>query len=228
MSLRPFAMKSLRAIDDDDAARADVLLRARVDERELRDVDLPPEEVARHVGDERAPRLSGTAARDRRRTATPWMVSLLVRCRYAARGVAFDLRRLRHAHVALLLAVAAPGRAGDAGVGACERGDDLRLGERLLAPRAGHDVVGAAALGEEVHRDLREQLRRATLEEEHLVRRGHGEELAQERDRLVVDRLVLLAAVAVLHHGHAGAGEVQELVAGALEGGEREGRRGRR
>ena len=44
----------------------------------------------------------------------------------------------------------------------------------------------------------------------------------EQRDRLVVDRLVLLAAVAVLHDRHAGALEVEQLVAGALERGERE------
>ena len=38
-------------------------------------------------------------------------------------------------------------------------------------------------------------------------------------------RLVLLAAVAVLHDRHAGALEVEQLVPGALEGGEREARR---
>src|SRR5579883_563834 len=38
---------------DDDAARADVLLGAGIDEREGADVERAPEEVARHVADER-------------------------------------------------------------------------------------------------------------------------------------------------------------------------------
>ena len=53
---------------------------------------------------------------------------------------------------------------------------------------------------------------------------GTSEHLAQEGERLVVDRLVLLAAVALLHDAHPGPGEVEELALGALEGGERESR----
>ena len=49
-----------------------------------------------------------------------------------------------------------------------------------------------------------------------------AEQLAHERDGLVVDRLVLLAAVAVLDDRHARALEVEELVPRALERGEGE------
>ena len=48
-------------------------------------------------------------------------------------------------------------------------------------------------------------------------------QLAQERDGLVVDRLVGLATVAVLHDRHPGSGVVEELAPGALEDGQRQG-----
>jgi hypothetical protein len=134
----------------------------------------------------------------------------LVRGEVEVRGAwsGVHLRRERRADVALLLPFARPGGGGDVHVGVEQVRDGLGLGERLLAPRAGHDVVRDRALVEEVHRHLREHLRGAALEEEHLVAGGDAEQLAQERDRLVVDLLVLLAAVAVLHHRHAAPGEV--------------------
>src|SRR6185312_6813655 len=86
------------------------------------------------------------------------------------------------------------------------------------------DVVGRLPALQEVERHLRELLRRAPLQEDHVVRRRDREQLAQQRDRLAVHRLVLLAAVRVLHDAHAAPGKVEELALGPLERGEREGR----
>src|SRR5262249_1147095 len=88
----------------------------------------------------------------------------------------------------------------------------------LLAPGAGEDVVRRTVLRKEVHRHHRELVRGAALEEQDLMAVGDAEETGEERDRLVVHRLVLLAAVAVLDDRHSRALEVDELVPGALEG----------
>ena len=126
-----------------------------------------------------APPVGGNGRDGSTSNSTPWMVSFDVQWRYAARGVGFTSAGSGDADVALLLALAGPGRAGDVDVAVEEVRDRLRLGDRLLAPRAGHDVVRDRAVLEEVHRDLREQLRGAALEEEHLVRVADAEQLAQ-------------------------------------------------
>ena len=51
---------------------------------------------------------------------------------------------------------------------------------------------------------------------------GHGGVLSEERERLLVDGLVLRAPMAHLDHGHAGTGEVEELALHLLEHVERE------
>ena len=76
---------------------------------------------------------------------------------------------------------------------------------------------------------MRELLPGAALQEEHVVVVGDAEQLAHQRDGLVVDGLVLLAAVAVLHDATSPTrAKSSELALGALEGGQREGPRGRR
>ena len=132
------------------------------------------------------------------------------------------LGRARHAGVALLLPFADPevprGR-----FGAVHPRDELRLAKGLLAPGAGDDVSGRLPLFEEVHGDLREERGRSPLQQQDFVGTGHAEQLPDECDRLVVYRLVLLPAVAVLHHRHAASGEVEKLVAGALQRGKGKG-----
>src|SRR5688500_17502058 len=54
---------------------------------------------------------------------------------------------------------------------------------------------------------------------------GNTEQLRQQRDGFVVDCLVLIAAMAVLYHGHTRALEIDELFAGTFERGQRQ-RRG--
>jgi hypothetical protein len=139
-------------------------------------------------------------------------------------GVDLHPGRRGHAGVALLLPLA-DAQALDRDGGAEHRRDDLRLAERLLPPGAGDEVLRGRTLLQEVHRDLGEQRRGTSLKQEDFVARRHDEQLPEEGDRLVVDRLVLLSAMAVFHHRHAASGEVEELVAGALQRGQGKGGR---
>src|SRR6185436_1913385 len=70
---------------------------------------------------------------------------------------------------------------------------------------------------QQVHRDLRELQRRAALQEQHLVVVRDRQELAQVLFRLRRDRHEFLAAMAHLHHAHAGAAPVEHFVAGARQ-----------
>ena len=78
----------------------------------------------------------------------------------------------------------------------------------LLAPLAADEVVGRGV--QEVHRDGREELRRPALEEEHVVRVADAEQLLAARDRLVVDGLEFLAAMADLGDAEALALVIQQ------------------
>src|SRR5690606_31056199 len=60
------------------------------------------------------------------------------------------------------------------------------------------------------------------LEQKDVVVGGHREELTEQRQRLLVDGVVHLPAVAVLHDAHAAASELEELLARLLEDGERQ------
>ena len=137
-------------------------------------------------------------------------------------GVDLPLSGGGDACVALLLAFPDGGRL-DRYAGAEQGRDDLGLAERLLSPGPGDQVLRAFSLLQEVHRDLGEQRRGAPLDQKHLVSRRYAEKLANEGDGLVVYRLVLLSPVAVLHHRHAAAGEIEQFLPGALERGEGKG-----
>src|SRR3972149_2043608 len=154
--------------------------------------------------------------------STPWIVSLEGRGREGGPGGDLHPGGRGHPREALLLPLA-DAQALDRDGGAEQRRDDLRLAERLFAPCAGDEVLRGRSLLQEVHRDLGEQRRGPSLEQEDFVACRHAEELADEGDRLVVDRFVLLPPVAVLHHRHAAPGEVEELVAGALQRGQGKG-----
>src|SRR4029077_982345 len=67
---------------------------------------------------------------------------------------------------------------------------------RLFAPFAAHQVIGASV--QEVHRDEGEKLRRAALEKQHIMRIAEPKQFLAKDDRLVVDGLELLAAIAYL------------------------------
>ncbi len=208
MSFRAASRKLFFTSTTHTPARADVLLRAGVDQRELRHVHAPPHEVARHVADQRHGAHVGPVM-----PLGPEERVVARQVHVGGLGVELQLVLAGDAGVALVDL----GRRGDAGLAHA-----LGLLEGLLGPAAGHDVVRAPAGGEVVHRHHRELHARAALEEEHLVVGGDGEQLAGQRDRLVVHGLVRLAAVAVLHDRHARALEVDELALRALEGGEGE------
>ncbi len=200
--------------DDRDPARADVLLGAGVDHRERRRVDRARQEVARHVADLRR----GAEARQLEVLhAVDGLVARPVHVR--RRRIELGLVGARGAPVAALL-----GGRRDARPRAGDRRPRARFGVRLRAPGAVGDVVRRAAGRQEAHRHERELQRRAALQEEDVVGGRRAEQLPQQRERLVVHGLVLLSAMGLLHHGHAGAGEVEQLVASPLEGGERQGR----
>jgi hypothetical protein len=112
--------------------RTEVLLRAGVDQPELRDVDRTAEDVRRGVGHER----HGARLRD---VVPLGAVDGVVRrdVRVGRVRVERQLAGLRHPREALRL-----GGSGDA-----DRPDLLRLLHRLLRPDAGDDVVGRAAGG---------------------------------------------------------------------------------
>ena len=114
-------------------------------------------------------------------------------------GVDLHLGGSRHAGVALLLAFAGADVL-DRQIGAEQRRYDFRLAESLLAPGAGDEVLGGFPLLEEVHGNLREQRRGPSLKQKDLVARRDAEELPDKGDGFVMDRLVLLASVAVFHH----------------------------
>ena len=203
------AFEQVLADDDQrDARGTEVLLRAGVDEAELGDVEGPREDVAGHVGDERGRRVREErhlGARDR-----------LVGGHVHVGGVLAvrQRREVRHVRRDFL-----------GGVGEdVDRADLLGFLDGLVGPGAGVDVVGGAAGGEQVQRDLRELEGGAALQEQHLVVVGQAQQLGHVGDGFRVDGVVRLAAVRVFHDGHAGAGEIGQLGLGLLEDFQGEGR----
>jgi hypothetical protein len=93
----------------------------------------------------------------------------------------------------------------------------LRFLVRLLRPDAGDQVIGGAAFGEEIHRHHRKLLRRATLDEQHLVAVGNLGEAARLILGLADDLLEELAPVAVLGDPHATAADVPEILLRLLQ-----------
>ena len=127
-------------------------------------------------------------------------------------GVELQLVDARDAHEALALA----------GPDHLRAADLLRVRDRLLGPGARVDVVGGLALDHQVHRQHRELERGAAAEEQDLVRVRDREQLAEDVERLVVDRVVDLAAVAHLDERHPRVGVVDELGRRLLERRERQ------
>ena len=106
--------------------------------------------------------------------------------------------------------------------------DHLRLLERLVRPRALVGVVGGLVLAEEIHRDHRELHRRAALDEADRPVVVQAAQLLERGDRLLMDGVVVLAAVGHLHHGHAAALVIDEFLLRILENFQRQhGRPGR-
>ena len=104
-------------------------------------------------------------------------------------------------------------------------GDDIALAvladllDRLLAPIAGEHEVSCGLPAQEVLRNDAELRRRAALHEQHLVVGRHAHHLAQILFGLLGDAHELLVAMAHLHHAHAGAAPVEQLLLHLLEDG---------
>ncbi len=197
--------------DHGHAARPDVLLGARVDEGERRDVELARKDVARHVAD------LGSPPEGRQLAVLHAVDGLIARVVNVRRGVVEGrFVGARYARVAALA-----GRRGDSRERPRDAGPGGRLRVRLLGPGAEDDVVRRAAGRQEAHGEERELHRRAALKEDHVVAGRNAEELANQAEGLVVHGLVHLVAVRVLHHGHARAREIEELGARPLESGQR-------
>ncbi len=85
------------------------------------------------------------------------------------------------------------------------------------------DVIGGGAGRAQVHRQHGKLQGSAALQEHDLVVGGNAKQLAQVGFGGLDDGLELLGAVADLHHGHAGAFEIQHLGLSLLKNFERQG-----
>ena len=185
--------------------RTDVLLHAAVDDAVLADVDGLREEHRADVGDQDLALGVGKLVVDG-----------------AVDGVV-----LADVDVVRVLAHGEVGAVGDVGEGLVGAGGDLLsvdealgLGEGLLGPHAGVDVVSLAGrAGElaEVQRDGRELLVGATLQEQDLVVGRNAHQVAEVGFGLVDDVLEHLGAVAHLVDAHAATAVVEHLVCGFLQ-----------
>ena len=181
--------------DDGHAGGAYVLLHAAVDEAELRHVHGLGEEHRAHISDQR--NVTGLGQR-----VVRGAVDGLVLANVHVVGLRVELEAGHVGHVGEVL-VLGRGHAARLAV-------ELRLFPGLLRPGAGHDVVGLLVL-HEVHRDGRELLGGAALQEKHLVVVGNLQKLAQVGLGRLDDVREGLGAMAHLHDGHAGAVVVKHL-----------------
>ena len=197
------AAESVLADDgEDDAGRADVLLRAAVDEVILGNIDRTGHDVGGHVGDERA--------RDVEVLVDLGAVDGVVRGDVEVVEVRGNLESLRDIGVVLVLG------AGD-GIGVP---DALGFLEGLAGPHAGVQVGGL--LLQEVHRDIEELEGGAAAEEDDLVRVGNMEEFLPQGAALIHHGVPLLRAVGDAKDGHAGAAEILQGFDGVVDGNLRE------
>ena len=185
------------------AGGAEVLLRPRVEQPVLGDVQRAGEDVAAGVaGQERAlrgRRLRGELRAEDRVVAGEVDVGGVVAVgRFLRRGDAVEVRPL------------AAARRVDVAV-------QLGLLAGLLAPGAGHQVVGRAAVGQEVHRAHGELQTRPALQEEDGVAVRDVGDLADQGLGPLHDRDERLAAVGVLHDPHAGVAEAHQVAAGFFQ-----------
>ena len=118
---------SSRIDDEREAGRREVLLRAGIDERELRDVDRSAEHVRRRVGDER----HGT---DGRHVLELGAEDRVVRRVVHVGGIRIERQLLLPRDAREVLGL---GRRRN-----LDAADALRFLDRFLRPRAGDDVVG--------------------------------------------------------------------------------------
>ena len=178
------------------ARRTDVLLCAGVDHAELLDRHRPRQDVRGHVGHQRHAGAGDTLGGNL--DAVDGFVGADVQVG-GERIEADFLGRRQAGELALL------GRGGDADIAKA-----LRLLDRLLRPGTGDDVIRRTPR-QQVHRDLRELLRRPALQEQHLVLLGDAHQIAQVGFRLLEDGHEFLAAMAHFHDAATRAVPVQQL-----------------
>ena len=185
-----------------ETGRADVLLRAAVDETEFGHVHRLGQEAGGHVGKQRHVAGVGDVVIGR---AVNGVVEADVNViGFGVKILAFQLGDVRerilfgagdHAHVTVF------GRF------------FVSLGGKL----AGENVIGLFVLVHEVQRDAGELRRGAALQEQNLVIVGDVENLAEQRFRFLNDLFKHLGAVRHFHHGLAAALVVQHFRRRAVE-----------
>ena len=193
-----------------DPGRAEVFLRAGVNHAEFADVDRPRQDVARHIGNQRHVTGFGkfTPLRAKNR---------VVRGQVHVGGVRLQ-PQVRQGRNAAEFSGFRAGRF----VGLAQL---LRFIQRFLGPGAGRHIGGLLARRQEVQRNHRKLEAGAALQEQYVIVLGDRHQFAQQGDGLVVHRLILLAAMAHLHDGHARAPEVEQLALRLLQHGQRQRRR---
>ena len=192
--------------DDRHAGGTEVLLRAGVEHVELVEVTVDAEDVGGHVGDQRPLHLRDLlelGARNR-----------LVGADVRVSGVVGELPLVLAGHAGGDVLRAVGNRVNRR---TAEGRDELGLLEGLARPGALVRVVGDLSRAEEVHRDHRELLAAATLDEDDLVVIANAAEFLESGLRLGVNRRIILAAVGHLHHGHAGSLVIDEIVLDLLQ-----------
>mmetsp|Transcript_102999 Transcript_102999/g.291721 ORF Transcript_102999/g.291721 Transcript_102999/m.291721 type:complete len:279 (+) Transcript_102999:812-1648(+) len=184
------------------ASGAEILLRARVDVRMLRNIDRLGHKVGRHVCDKRhVPDVGGVAELD--------TVHRLVGAVVDVRGILVDLPGVDRRDGGVF------GRLGVADV--VRDAVLLALLGRLVAPLAGDDVVGLGLGAEHVEGHGGELQCGAALRENDLVVARDPVDVPEVLLGLRGDGHVLLRAVRHLHHAHARALVVHELLLHLLE-----------
>ncbi len=199
---RTRASDQILAHDDErEPGRADVLLRAGINDPELRYVDRTRKDRRGHVRDERYVLHIGHEvildAADR-------LVGRVMHVRRIRRQLPVRNRRNRRIRRTRIR-------------GDVHLREALRLADRLLRPRPGIHEIDDALRRRQIQRNARELCGRTALQEQHLVVARNREKLPQIRFGLLRDRDECLAAMAHLHHGHSRAVPIEHLIASLLE-----------
>ncbi len=188
----------------DNAARADVFLRAGVDHAEARNIDWARENVRRHVGHQR----NVASFRD----PTEFQAANgFVRCVVYV-GRVFGQRPFvlaRNGEVVV----------GLGGGGNIDVTETRRFFDGFLRPDTGVDIVGGAAFRQQVQGNLSELLAGATLQEQHFIVRGDIQQITQILLGLGGNGHELITAMAHFHDRQTFAVPVEEFTLGALQDG---------
>ena len=188
--------------DDGHAGRSDILLRAGVNQAVTRHIHRPRQDVRRHVGD------------DRHAAGVRYPMKLdaangLVGCQMHIRSIGIELpfRLFRCPRV-----VVSFGTRGNIDLAVF-----LGVGDGLLRPLSGVDVIGIGLAAQQVHRHHGELRRCAALQEQHFVVFRNSHQFAQVGFGLGVNGDEFLAAMAHFHHRHAAAVPIEHFRSGLLQ-----------